>query len=228
MLMKRTVFLIILSALAACTAEEAFLQPKDTDRLAFSATLAPVQATKSSATERTAATSDGKVLSVEAFLRPMSPDGFPEPVTKGTPVNSMYDGFSFLSDGGLQGQASPVGEDLFEVGDLQYYNLPKETGNRFFCWAPESGAGLTWTDGGLLRYSAPDDITLQPDLVIALSPEMGRLDKGPTPLTFSHALAGLQIIPGSVFPNCTVHSVTLTGVASEGTLDPWNGTWELA
>ena len=228
--MKRTLSLFIISALVSCTAEEAFFEPQKPDRLAFSATLSPVSATRSAATELSATTSEGKTLTVEAFLRPMSADGLPEAgtATKGTPVSGMYDGFSYRSDEGWSGQAVPAGEDLYEVSDLQYFNLPKDTGNRFFCWAPDGGAGLSWTDGGLLHYTAPDDISLQPDLVTALSPEMGRLDKGPTPLVFSHALAGLQIVPGSVFPNCTVHSVTLSGVVAEGFLDPWTGTWELA
>ena len=226
--MKRTLFL--LAALISCTAEDAFQQPRNPDRLTFSVTLSPVSATRSSKTDISTESPAGKTITLEAFSRPMSADGFPDsgPATKGTPVNGMYEGFSFLSDGGLRGQALPTGEELFEVGDLQYFNLPKDSGNRFFCWAPEDGTGISWTDGGFLRYAAPDDITLQPDLITALSPEMGRLDKGPTPLIFSHALAGLQIVPGSVFPNCTVHSVTLTGIMAEGILDPWNGTWELA
>ena len=228
--MKRTAFLSIMTVLASCTAEEAFLEPREPDRLTFSATLSPVSATRSTATELSATTSGGKTITVEAFLRPMSADGFPEAeaATKGTPVSGMYDGFSYRSDEGWSGRATPSGDDLYEVGDLQYFNLPKDAGNRFFCWAPDGGAGLSWTDGGLLHYAAPDDITLQPDLVTAISPEMGRLDKGPTPLVFSHALAGLQIVPGTVFPNCTVHSVTLSGVVAEGFLDPWTGTWELA
>lgn len=223
--MKRTLF--FLAALVSCTAEDAFQQPRNPDRLTFSATLSPVSATKSDATDLSAESPDGKTVTLEAFCRPMPVDGFPGTGASGTETRTTgwEAGFSFLSDGGLQGQALPTGEDLFEVGDLQYWNLPKDNGNRFFCWTPADEAGISLTSDGLLRYVVPEDISRQPDLLIAMSPEMGRLDKGPTPLVFTHALAGLQIVPGSVFPNAIIHSVILTGVAAEGTYNPWDAFW---
>ncbi len=57
--MKHNLFLILLPALVSCTAEEAFFEPQEPDRISFTATLSPVSATKSTATELHATTSEG-------------------------------------------------------------------------------------------------------------------------------------------------------------------------
>lgn len=210
----------LLLLLPACGVDEPF-EP-EAGPLAFRASLAPVPATRSDAVTL------GSVPSgeVEAFLRPMGPVFSDDSLsTRGAPVTSMYDRFSFISDEGLRGTAVRSG-DLFQAGGLQYYSLPKESGNRFYCWSPSDAPGLTETDGKLY-YSAPTDVSQQPDLVVAVSPEMARLDKGPTPLTFSHALAGLQVSAGTVFPGCTVNSLVLHGVVTEGTYDLREGRWAL-
>ena len=217
--MKRyTYFLMSLLVLPACRVDEPF-EP-EADPLAFEVSIAPVPATRSDAVNLLTLPAG----EVEAFLRPMGPvfaeDG---PLTRGAPVTTMYDRFSFLSDEGVRGTAVRSG-DLFQVGGLQYYALPKDDGNRFWCWGPSDVPGLTETDGKL-HYSAPADVSQQPDLVVAVSPGMARLDKGPTPLTFHHALAGLQVSAGTVFPGCTVNSLTLHGAIIDGTYDLKTGEW---
>ncbi len=212
-------FLTLLLLLPACGVDEPF-EP-EAGPLAFRASVAPVPATRSEAVSLGTSPSG----EVEAFLRPMGPVFTDESATRGAPVTSMYDRFSFLSDEGLRGTAVRSG-DLFRVGGIQYYSLPKDEGNRFFCWGPADAPGLTEAEGKL-RYSAPSDVSQQPDLVIAVSPAMARLDKGPTPLEFTHALAGLQVSAGTVFPGCTVNSLVLHGVVTEGTYDLKEGRWTL-
>lgn len=220
--MKRYVYplLTLLLVLPACGVDEPF-EPED-GPLAFRASVAPVPATRSDAVSL-GTTPSGEV---EAFLRPMGPVFTDDSLsTRGAPVTSMYDRFSFLSDEGLRGNAVRSG-DRFLVGGLQYYALPKDEGNRFFCWGPSDAPGVSETEGKL-HYSAPADVSRQPDLVVAVSPGMARLDKGPTPLEFTHALAGLQVSAGTVFPGCTVNSLVLHGVVTEGTYDLQEGGWAL-
>ncbi|MBQ9192826.1 MAG: BspA family leucine-rich repeat surface protein [Bacteroidales bacterium] len=214
----------LLAALCSCVREESFvIAPGAEGRIAFEATVAPVPATRGEV--RTIA-SDG-AGDQEAFLRPMSPDVC-APETKGSPVTDLYDTFSFRTDTGLQGTASTKDGQLYQVDGLQYFALPKDEGNRFLCWAPADADGVAVQDGGSIHYQASSDIRLQPDLLVAVSPEVGRLDKGPTPLTFRHALAGLEIKAGTVFPGCTVRSVRLSGVVTEGEYDPWTDSWSVS
>ena len=226
--MKNLKLLPLLLALCSCVAESSFENPGET--LSFEVSLAPVPATRSEGiTTVPLSLPDGGQETMEAFLRPMSPSGIPSgdsQTTRSAPVLSMYGSFSFLSDEGLEGTATAGGDGRFRAGGIQYYSLPKEDGNRFWCWAPSEGNGIS-RKGDQLQYRTPSDITGQPDLVVAVSPEMGRLEKGPTPLTFSHVLAGLQVKAGTVFPNCTVNSLTLKGVISEGTYSLRDGVWTL-
>ena len=222
--MKRLTLLSILLALCSCVAETPFESPGD--NLSFKVSLSPVPATRSDgSTALRLSIPESGPQEIEAFLRPMSAtfpgDSLP---TRGAPVESMYGSFSFISDEGLEGTATAGEDGLFRAGGIQYHSLPKEYGNRFWCWAPSEGGGVT-QDGYSLHYRTPSDITRQPDLVVAFSPDMGRLDKGPTPLTFTHALAGLQVKAGTVFPGCTVNSLTLNGVVSEGTYSLQDGIW---
>lgn len=208
-------------ALCSCVRETPFgTDPGAEGRIGFQVSIAPVPATRGEITLLHADNGPD----IEAFLRPMAPP-LQAPATKGSPVTEMYTSFRFLSDDGLRGTA--VSEDgiLYRVDGLQYFELPRDEGNRFFCWAPDDGAGITLTEEGRIRYAAPSRTSDQPDLLVALTPEMGRLDKGPTPLTFHHALAGLEVQAGTVFPGCTVQSVTLSGIVTEGEYDPWNGIW---
>ena len=224
--MKRITLLSILLALCSCVAESPFESPGG--NLTFEVSLSPVPATRSDdGTTLRVSIPDGGPEEVEAFLRPMPASGtFPDDTlpTRGAPVESMYGSFSFLSDEGLQGTAVAGEDGRFRVGGIQYHSLPKDNGNKFWCWAPSQGDGVS-RDGYLLHYRTPSDITRQPDLVVAVTPEMGRLDKGPTPLAFQHALAGLQVRAGTVFPGCTVNSLTLKGVVSEGTYSLRDGVW---
>lgn len=224
--MKNLSLSFFLLTLCSCVAEAPFESPEE--GLSFDVSLSPVPATRSEGGQTLqAALTDGETEEIEAFLRPMSPagpfsgDSLP---TRGAPVGSMYGTFSFISDEGLQGTATAGPEGRFLASGIQYYSLPKEEGNRFWCWAPSEGSGIS-QDGYLLHYRTPSDITAQPDLVVAVTPAMGRLDKGPTPLTFSHALAGLQVMAGTVFPGCTVNSLTLTGIVSDGTYNLQDRAW---
>ncbi len=227
--MKKIKLLSILLTLSSCVAETPFEQSGES--LSFDVSLSPVPATRSDGDQtRPISLPDGRKADIEAFLRPMSAgQTFPDDSlpTRGAPIQSMYGSFSFLSDGGLRGTAVADGDGRFRINGIQYYSLPKDEGNRFWCWAPSEGGGITAEDGGKLHYRTPSDITGQPDLVVATTPGMGRLDKGPTPLVFTHALAGLQVKAGSIFPGCTVNSLTLNGVVSEGTYSLRDGTWTL-
>ena len=224
--MKRSALLPILLALSSCVAESPY--ELSGDNLSFEVSLSPVPATRSDGIiSLPVSFPDGSPEEMEAFLRPMSSSGTFQDgsiPTRGTPVESMYESFSFISDEGMAGMAIAGEDDRFRAGGIQYFSLPKEEGNRFWCWAPSEGTGLS-QDGYRLHYRTPSDITQQPDLVVAVSPEMGRLDKGPTPLVFTHALAGLQVKAGTVFPGCTINSLTLNNVVSDGTYSLREGTW---
>lgn len=227
--MKKITLFSLLLTLCSCVAEVPFERPEE--GLSFDVSMAPVPATRSGESRTLPVTlPDGGPEQIEAFLRPMAfGQTFPDDSlpTRGAPVQSMYGSFSFLSDEGLQGTAVAGSDGRFRAGGLQYFSLPKDEGNRFWCWAPSDGGGIRSEEDGILHYRTPTDITRQPDLVVAVSPGMGRLDKGPTPLVFNHALAGLQVKAGSVFPGCTVNSLTLNGVVSEGTYSLKDGTWTL-
>lgn len=227
--MKNNTLLTLLLTLCSCVPETTPFRMYES--LSFDVSLAPVPATRSQDGQTLPITlPDGRKEEIEAFHRPMTVgQTFPDDSlsTRGAPVQSMYGSFSFLSDEGLQGTAVAGGDGRFRVGGIQYHSLPKDEGNRFWCWAPSEGGGITLEESGKLHYRTPSDITRQPDLVVAVSPGMGRLDKGPTPLVFNHALAGLQVKAGTVFPGCTVNSLTLNGVVSEGIYSLRDGTWAL-
>lgn len=73
-----------------------------------------------------------------------------------------------------------------------------------------------------LDFTVPSDVASQIDLIYA-TPVNGT--SSPCNLTFNHALTAIRFATGAEMAPCTVKSISISGVASSGTLDLEDGTW---
>ena len=231
-----TIGAALLLLLCGCTAldtEEAKspLAIRSNDGLTFSATLSAGPATKSDYNTYQFNTPQGSTVKVESFMRPMaggtmSFDPGEDTATKAAPVENMYDAFSFYASPLPVSVASLSSNGKYVSPEYGFADLAAES--QFVCWAPTGAPGITFNEGtGLISYVTPTDVTDQKDFVVAVSEPVAPETVSEIPLTFKHTLAGVQVDAASIFPNCTVNSVTLKNVYGSGTYNPVNGAWAI-
>lgn len=92
----------------------------------------------------------------------------------------------------------------------------------------DSGSGITAlpesdaTATPRIRFAVPEDVADQFDLLRATPRDASA---SPCDMTFNHALAAVRFVTGTEMVPCTVKSITIAGLLSEGTLDLENGSW---
>ena len=240
--MKSKILIIFGSiiSLAACQVEPFDSQEmvsfwnkgKFPDGMAFSAVLNSGPATKSDYTTYSFDRPQGDKIDIEAFMLPMSggmmsydPEESPE--TRSAPVITMYGTFKFALDGFPVMNATLAADGNYRCDEgVKYSDMTNASA--FFCWAPGDAPGVTYdTATGKLTYVTPEEVADQKDLVVAMSSVVDHDYTGPVNVTFSHALAGIQVSAAAIFPDCTINTVTLKNVYGAGTYDPGTDTWTL-
>ncbi|MDE6308840.1 MAG: fimbrillin family protein, partial [Muribaculaceae bacterium] len=78
------------------------------------------------------------------------------------------------------------------------------------------------TETPKIRFSVPEDVADQIDLLWATPRDAST---SPCEMTFNHALAAVRFVTGTDMVPCTVKSISISGLLSDGTLDLENGTW---
>lgn len=112
------------------------------------------------------------------------------------------------------------------------YLWPGEGSLHFNAFSPFTSApgenGITALPAGdgsgamTLDFRTPATVLEQPDLMWATPVDA---DASPCNLTFNHALTAVTFMAGAELPPCTVETITLSGILSEGTLDIETGQW---
>lgn len=92
----------------------------------------------------------------------------------------------------------------------------------FFAYAPYGAGKFT---GHQLQYAVPEDIAKQVDLVVAQRKDIPANSNAPVALTFKHILTALSFATHTDLYTCTVKSIELSGIPSQGTYDISKGGW---
>ena len=238
--MKSKILIIFGSiiSLAACQVEPFDSQEmvsfgnkgKEPGGMAFTAVLNGGPATRSDYTTYSFDRPQGDKIDIEAFMLPMpgsmmSYDPEETPETRSAPVTTMYGTFKFALDGFPVMNATLAADGNYRCDEGAKYSDMTDA-SAFFCWAPGDAPGVTYnTATGKLTYVTPEEVADQKDLVVAMSSTIDPDNTDPVNVTFSHALAGIQVSAAAIFPDCTVNTVTLKNVYGAGTYDPGTDTW---
>ncbi len=97
-----------------------------------------------------------------------------------------------------------------------------------YCAAPDAASGITALPDGdpsttpTIDYAVPADVADQVDLMWATPRDAAA---SPCALTFNHALAAVKFVAGNEMTPCTIKSITISGLAGQGTLDLESGAW---
>lgn len=73
-----------------------------------------------------------------------------------------------------------------------------------------------------IKFVTPAEVTDQFDLLYCQPVDASA---SPCSLTFNHALGAIRFVAGSELKPCTIKSITISGILSEGTLDLESGEW---
>lgn len=95
---------------------------------------------------------------------------------------------------------------------------------RFYAYAPKGNSAYTFSTSGIptLTCAIPSDVAGQQDLLVAASGAVSGGNNEAIGLTFRHALTAVKFVCGSDMKGGTVKRVTLKGINSTGTYNPWS------
>lgn len=110
-----------------------------------------------------------------------------------------------------------------------YYWPGAEERLSFFAYAPYNGAGLTFssqTEGGApqLRYTVPQDVSKQHDLLVACNKDVAGDKRAVEALRFAHALTAVRFSTGTGVMPGAIKAIRLKGVNSRGVYT-FGATW---
>lgn len=167
--------------------------------------------------------------------------GSPYVRTRGAAVtaDNFYDNFGVLgmlnkSDGSSQlfmpdETVTDQGSNTWgcQNGNVYYWPGASYTLD-FYAYAPKTADGMsTNVNEKSLKYTVPQDVTRQMDLLTAESTNMSGNSNTIVPLKFRHICTAVRFVVGDDMQNGTLKSISLKGVNGSGIYSLTNNSWTL-